>query len=456
MVRKHGGKLVLGVLCLALASTFIVGGPGAQAAPSTPPGQSQGRADYRSDELLVKFKPGTPAADQAAAHRQAGGQVDREIAGLDVKVVKVKPEQLDNRLRAYQANPNVEFAELNGIAYAEDFPQTPPGDPLYSRQWGLNNTANTRADVAAPQAWATGAIGSSNVRIAIIDTGVLSTHPDLSAKVDKSPEAIQDGNLKYFRNWTTTGDTTQAEDGYGHGTHVAGIAAASTNNLNVQGTYEGVAGICPNCLLTVGKVLDDNGSGAYDWIANGVLWAVGCEIRDATGKCLGPMRAQVINLSLGGTYNSIALQQAVDKAWSRGAVLTCAAGNNGNNVKFYPAAYTNCIAVGATDSQDLRASFSNYGAGWVDVAAPGVNIWSTLPTSATAYSDPNGYNMLSGTSMAAPHVAGLAGLLWSKGGAFTTPTAVRSRIESTTDRVGLSYWSKGRINACRAVGGSGC
>ena len=136
-------------------------------------------------------------------------------------------------------------------------------------------------------------------------------------------------------------------------------------------------------------------------------------------------------------------------------MLTCAAGNNGNSVTFYPAAYTNCIAVAATDSRDQRASWSDYGKAWVDIAAPGVNIFSTMIASGNGYFDPSGYGLLSGTSMASPHVAGVAGLLASKG---LTRDQIRSRIESTADRIDGTgtLWAKGRLNACRAVGGTGC
>jgi len=128
----------------------------------------------------------------------------------------------------------------------------------------------------------------------------------------------------------------------------------------------------------------------------------------------------------------------------------------GHQYPVLPAAYTNCIAVAATDANDARASWSNYGSAWVDVAAPGVAIWSTLNPLANTYSDPSGYGRLSGTSMASPHVAGLAGLLWSKG--LPSNARVRAQIESSVDKVpgGAALWSKGRINACRAVGGSNC
>jgi thermitase len=192
-------------------------------------------------------------------------------------------------------------------------------------------------------------------------------------------------------------------------------------------------------------VLGDDASGSYDGIIKGILWAAGC---DTSKSCGSSPRARVINLSLGGSVDSITLKSAIDKAWSRGVVVACAAGNSNSSTKYYPAAYPNCIAVAATDHKDQKASFSNYSTAWVDVAAPGASILNTARI--------GGYETWSGTSMATPHVAGLAGLLWSSGG--TSATSVRSKIESTADRIAGtgSYWTKGRINACRAVGGSSC
>jgi len=383
---------------------------------------AQGRPEVRDDEVLVKFKPGTPAASQAAAHQQAGGQVAREVRGLDVKVVQVAGGQAENRLLAYRQNPNVEYAELNGIAYAD----WSPSDQLYRKQWALKA-------IGQPQAWDV-TRGSSAVSIAVLDTGIRATHPDLNGKVVAS------------RNFTSSATD---DDRYGHGTHVSGSAAALTDNAT------GIAGVCANCRVLNGKVLGDYGSGAYDWVANGVLWAVGCDSVDRAGNCLNPPRAKVISMSLGGSFDSLTLHNAVDKAWNRGAVLSCAAGNNSSSTPFYPATYQNCIAVAATSKRDVKASFSNFGQ-WVDVAAPGDGILSTVPLDNALYADPSGYASWSGTSMATPHVAGLAGLLWSKG--LSSQSSVRWQIESTADPISGTgnYWASGRINACRAVGGTGC
>ena len=140
----------------------------------------------------------------------------------------------------------------------------------------------------------------------------------------------------------------------------------------------GIVGVCPNCTLLNAKVCADDGGCPYDRVVNGVLWSVGCDWRDDAGNCFNPVRAQVINISLSGQLPSQLLQEAIDKAWSRGAVVACAAGNDNSNQPRYPVAYTNCIARAATDSMDRRASFSNYGASWVDVAAPGAGVLSSV------------------------------------------------------------------------------
>ena len=149
------------------------------------------------------------------------------------------------------------------------------------------------------------------------------------------------------------------------------------------------------------------------------------------------------------------MENAVNYAWNKGVVLACAGGNDGNTRPTYPAKYDRCIAVAATDANDRKASFSSYGIKWMDVAAPGVEIYSTFPNHPYALNKAPGYDYGNGTSMSAPHVAGLAALLWSTSYG-TSNQAVRQRIESTADRVAGtgSYWVYGRINACKAVGGT--
>lgn len=384
----------------------------------TPSTQGFPPGSYKPDELLVKFAPG---ADPPSLARAFGFHLHHQTL-LGVWVVKVPPQALDAMLAALSHNPQVEYVEPNGIATID----LDPNDPYD------NTTCYNSSKSGCVSQWAWGKIqayaawdlttGSSAVRVAVVDTGIDNSHPDLPPVVAQ---------------WDFVNNDNNAEDDNGHGTHVAGTIGALTNN------GVGVAGMNWQVSLLAAKVLDASGSGTYAQVADGIVWAA-------------DNGAKVINLSLGGSIGSTTLKNAVDYAWSKGAVLACAAGNSGSSAKTYPAAYTNCIAVAATDENDNKASFSNYGAKWVDVAAPGVRILSTMPDTpvylTTQYGYFTTYDALNGTSMATPHVAGLAGLVWATG-KCTTNTCVRQRIETNADPIPGTgrYWYWGRINAYRAV-----
>lgn len=356
-------------------------------------------------EYVVKFKRGTSASEREQAVRAYGGRVFDHIKGLDLYAVEVPEVKArkdrgvsEVRLADIGRDRRVMSVEPNYI-YRSDFT---PNDASLDRQYAWGR-------ISAFMAWDT-TRGSSGVTVAVVDSGIQRTHPDLDAKIVPGYDFV-------------SGDSAP-DDGNGHGTHVAGTAAAETNNAT------GGAGTCPECRLMPIRVLDNNGNGTLANVANGIRWAV-------------DHGAKVINLSLGGPGSST-LQSAVDYASSKGAFLACAAGNSNTSStsSSYPAAYSSCFAVASTTSTDARSSFSNYG-NWVEVAAPGSSIYSTWINS--------GYNTISGTSMATPHVAGLAGLLASQG---RTATQIRDRICSTSDRIAGTgaYWTCGRINAAAAVG----
>jgi len=388
-------------------------------------------SDYVKGEVLVKFKDGVSSSDIDSVHKRQGGKVKEVIDGINVQVVDVGNKNIGQAVASYARSEKVEFIEPNFIA------QALVEDEYFVRQWGLHNagqetcnmdgsictTGVDDADIDAVEAWDV-TTGNQEIKIAILDSGIDQDHPDLFGKIE------------FNANFTTS---NTVDDHYGHGTHVAGIAAASTNNT------VGVSGIGYNSKLMNVKVLGDDGSGAYSWIANGIVWAVG-------------NGAKVINMSLGGSQRSSTLQSAVNYAWENNVVIVAAAGNSNNPSRTYLAYYNNCIAVAATDNKDVKASFSSYGK-WVDVAAPGENIFSTFPNHSFVIQDKygrsNNYDFGSGTSMATPYVSGLAALVWSTEYG-TDNSAVRSRIESTADEVlGTgSYWKWGRINACNAVGGN--
>lgn len=370
---------------------------------------------YSPTRLLVKFKAGATHQEKSLIHRTHGAMIIGEIEQLGVQILQVPANKVLEKAQAYGREAAVEFAEPDYIAKTLEV----PSDSFFGDQWGMPR-------ITAPGAWDISK--GTGVKIAILDTGVDQDHPELASKLIKN-----DQNNKDF-----TGSGSP-DDFFGHGTHVAGIAAAVTNN------GAGVAGVGYEAIIMNGKVLADDGSGAYSWIANGIIWAA-------------DNGAKVINMSLGGMFGSTTLKNAVSYAWNKGVVIVAAAGNDGRSLASYPAYYTNCIAVAATDQSDAKASFSNYGS-WVDVAAPGVSILSTIPNHANYIStnyleNKLDYGSLNGTSMATPFVSGLAALVWATSYG-TSNTNVRSRIETTADEAGTIWTSYGieRINALAAVQG---
>lgn len=378
--------------------------------------------DRVPNQILVKFKNDTPQNEVDKQLKMHGAKVIDTVHGLGVLVLSVPERNEEKVIVALSKNPHVEYAEPNFLAFAS----FTPNDPYFApNQWGFENTGQTikaqpgtvDADIDTPKAWDT-TTGNSSIKIAILDTGIDQDHEDLSAKI-----VLQ-------ANFTTSGTLN---DLYGHGTHVGGIAAAiSNNNL-------GVSGGCPNCVLMNGKVLRDDGAGAYSWIANGIIWSA-------------DNGAKVINMSLGGSSPSRTLENAVNYAWNKNVLLTGAAGNSSNQSKTYPGAYKNVVAVAATNNKDQKASFSSYGAKWVDVAAPGQDIFSTFPNHPYTINKSLNYDFGSGTSMATPMASATAALIWSTSYG-TSASNVRSRLESTADKIAGTgtYWSAGRVNAANAI-----
>jgi subtilisin family serine protease len=267
--------------------------------------------------------------------------------------------------------------------------------------WGLDR-------VGAPTAWAAGFTGAG-ITVAVIDSGVDALHPDLDANIWINPGEIAgngldddaNGYIDDINGWDFVGNDNNPMDANGHGTHVAGTIAAENNGV-------GQTGVAPNARIMPVRVLDAGGSGSYAAIAAGIRYAAN-------------NGARVINLSLGGTTGDDALLAAVRDATSLGALVVMAAGNSGTATPAFPAVYAREVglAIGAVDSAGTLARFSNRaGATPLDyVTAPGVSVYSTLPG--------NTYGSLSGTSMAAPHAAGVAALLLS-----ASPTLTPAEIES--------------------------
>lgn len=308
---------------------------------------------------------------------------------------------VDQVIAHYKQHPNVVYAEPDYTVQANRI----PNDPAYlSRQWNM-------PQIASPQAWDLHT-DSSTVVVAVVDTGIDYSHPDLMANL------YSDAINPFIHGFTCRDGVCLpgGADDYGHGTHVAGIIGAASNN------GIGVAGINWQVKLLSIKFLDSTGGG---YISDAIAGFDLLQNMKQSG-----VNIRVTNNSWGGSGFSLALKDAMtlleqDNPGQHGILDICAAGNSGVNADatpMYPGAYNNrgILSVLATDNSDVGASFTNYGLASVDLAAPGVGIYSTVPTAACTLCDPTGYLTLSGTSMAAPHVAGVAAALLDMNPALTS------------------------------------
>ncbi len=362
------------------------------------------------DQIMVQFRPAMSLDERLKFHKTFGTNFIKRFEKLNVDLVNVREKDITKTISEFLKDPRVIDAEPNYIATALETSNDP--EVISRSLWGLYKIKAADDGISA---W-NYSKSSHNIKVAILDTGIDGNHEDLVEKVSDD------------HNCTDTVDTN---DYFGHGTHVAGIVAASTNN------GKGVAGVGYNASVMNAKSLGNDGYGYYSWIADCIVWAT-------------DNGARVINMSLGGSSPSKILESAINYAWNKGVVIVAAAGNSGSSNPIYPAYYRNVISVAATDKNDKKAGWSSYGR-WVSVAAPGVSILSTMPTFKNKIGLLN-YGFLSGTSMATPHVSGLAALIWSTTYGVNN-SSVRRRIEQTADKITGTgkYWIYGRINALAAV-----
>ena len=392
---------------------------------------------YVSGEVIVKFRPrgaggeGILKTIREKIHAVIGAKIKKNFANVGqstLDLVKIPGNRsVKDAVDWYSRNPDVLYAEPNYIVYADQ----DPNDYYFPNLWAMNK-------IQAPQAWDV-TTGSQDVVVAVVDTGVDATHPDLAANIwaniDEIPnDSIDndgDGYIDDTYGWDFYNDDNSPADGHGHGTHCAGTIGAIGNN------GVGVAGVAWNVKIMPLKFMDDSGSGTTADAAEAIRYA-------------GANGADIISCSWGGGGYSQTLKDAIDGS---GTVVVCAAGNsaaNADSSPMYPAAYTsaNIISVAATDQNDQLASFSNYGANSVDIGAPGVSILSTYPVSLGG-----NYATMSGTSMAAPHVSGVAALVKANSPGFTN-LQVRDAVLRSADPVsGLAgnVSTGGRVNANRAL-----
>ncbi len=381
-------------------------------------------ADYVDHQVIVKYADGASSAARTAAARAAGvtTTLDR-VAGVGASVVRVSGDARAAAARLNRA-PGVLYAEPDYILRASSV----PNDPSFGELYGINNAND--ADLDGPEGWdlayGAGAFPTSGVRVGIVDTGIDQTHPDLAGKT-VACAGVKSFGLGGLIGGDPTIVANKCNDDNDHGTHVAGTVGAIANN----GT--GVAGVAPNAQIASCKALSGSGSGSTSGVANCITWAAAQNVK-------------VISMSLGGG-SSTTLQNAVVNAYKNGngTLIVAAAGNDGNSTLNYPAAYPEVVSVAASDRNDAHASFSNVNSD-VEVDAAGVDVLSTIPG--------GGYAKFSGTSMATPHVAGVAALIGFKFPSLTA-AGIRARLDAGVDDLGAagrdSTFGFGRVNLVKAL-----
>jgi len=382
--------------------------------------------EYVPDEIIVKFKPGVGKKKIDQINLGHGTSVKR--AGSHFMRLNVpKGKTVSEMVEAYSRNPDVEYAEPNYIAHASMV----PNDPLYGYQWHLDNDRYGGINTEAAWDLSTG----SGVTIAIIDTGI--AYEDYG-RYKQAPDLA---GTHFVAGYDFVNNDAHPNDDNSHGTHVAGTVAQSTNN------GIGVAGVAFDACIMPVKVLNKRGSGDYATIAAGIRFAADND-------------ADVISMSLGGPFPSKTIEDALAYAYGKGVTIIASSGNSGSNSYSYPAAYdAYVIAVGATRCDETRAPYSSYYnvtndsviGQYVDITAPGGD--TSVDQNGDGHGDgvlqntfnPNtknprdfGYWFFEGTSMAAPHVSGVAALLIANG--VTCPDNVREALESTAEDKGDTGW----------------
>jgi hypothetical protein len=367
------------------------------------PWSSRPAESFVPGRILLKFRAGTSEAHARGLLASYGARTANRIPGLDVHVVELPPTAIEEHfIQSFRGFPEVEFAELDRLVEPA---QMTPNDPWYvNTEWHLRR-------IDAPTAWTT-STGSSSIVIAILDTGVNGNHEDLSSKM--------------VAGWNSYDNNANASDVNGHGTLVAGTAAASSNNAM------GVASVAWGCKIMPVRISAPDGTASYSSVANGLTWAAN-------------HGARVANVSYMMTESST-VSSAASFFQSKGGVVTMSAGNYGTFHSASDNPYV--LTVSATDYYDVLYSWSDTGNN-VDLAAPGYVYTTSMA---------GGYTNASGTSFSAPIVAGVAALVMSANPGLTGPQ-VQDIIKRAADDFGSPGWDSsygwGRVNAARAVSAAG-
>ena len=423
------------LLIITLALTLSIG---ILANTTLAQAQNLPQTPYLPGEIWIKPSPGISLLETSLLLEGSDVSIEPGIPQLGWVRMMVPVGQEVDHLNKMLAHPSIQNATLNHMAHLLE----EPNDPNWPQQWNMRI-------IKADKAWDIITSTVSSVIIAVVDTGVDIAHPDLQANIWTNPDEIPDNDLDDDGNgliddvhgWNFAHENNEVVDTHGHGTHVAGIAAAATNNAT------GVAGVSWSGTIMPVRVFIGR-EGTYADIAQGVTYAA-------------DNGAKIINLSLGGTDPDPLLYDALLHARGKGCLIVAAAGNCGSpgsikdpdcdyteNPVIYPAAHSETLAVAATDAYDERCDFSEYH-NYVDLAAPGVGITSTCPL--------NWYCEMRGTSMATPHVSGVAALIWALRPELSS-LEVQLIMESWADDVNAEeypgkdpYLGWGRINAYQAV-----
>ena len=397
-------------------------------------GESRAQGTSEDENVLVRFAPGTDPAERAAAREAADAEFEKTLPLRGLQVIDPRPgRSTDDVVERLERSADVLYAEPDVTRSAFAYPNDPWADEL----WGLFNSGQSinghtggtaDADIDATEAWDL-TTGTAAVTVGILDTGVDYAHPDLAPNIWVNPgesgagretngiDDDADGYVDDWHGWDWSGNNASAPDDNNpadenwHGTHVAGTVGARGNNSS------GAAGVAWHVSLVPLRVLNSAGEGKVSDLIAGYGYARQKGLR-------------IVNASLGGTSSSPAERDAL--AAASNTLFIVAAGNGGSDLKgdnndvtgTYPCSYNlpNVICVAATDGNDRLASFSNYGRTSVDLAAPGVQILSTIPSSTVAWAG--------GTSMATPHVSGAAALVWARNpGATVGPGPLPSPLD---------------------------